>query len=465
MKTDDKNRVRRFERLDFKTSELAKPEVTQDGFWKLEGKVARTGVQIYHDIAGGERRELRRPDAVKASVPGFALAPLTNGHPPRLVDPSTAQKYAAGAVGEASYADGWVKAPITVWTADAIEAVRAGRAQLSVGYTCRLIEEKGEYQGEKFDSVQTDIVVNHVALVDTARAGPEARLRLDSGDAVTGEIGGDEQGAVASTTDADKTTKQGETNRMLKMKLDGLEIEVGDANAQSIVERAIDKARKDGEEKFAVEKLRADTSEAKLKELTAEVSTLKGKADTLEAASKVDVKCDECDGAGEIGSDKKKCDMCSGKGQMKADGLTFEARKASRARSEDRAVASRASARAALIAKVTPVLGTKAKLDGKTDVEIKKMFLADTAKDLKLDGKDDSYVEGCFEVAFAKADKAQLRPIDRVKLVADGSAIPPAVTGEGELAETTDETGLTARQKQRQHYDSLYYKKTQAAAK
>ncbi len=462
MKTDDKARVRRFERLDFKASELAKPEVTQDGFWKLEGKVARTGVQVYHDIAGGERRELRRPEEVKASVPGFALAPLTNGHPPRLVDPSTAQKYAAGAVGAAEYADGWVKAPITVWTADAIEAVRAGRAQLSVGYTCRLIEEKGDYQGEKYDSVQTEIVVNHVALVDAARAGPEARLRLDSGDAVTTESGSAFHTDVASSVEVDSTTKQGETKHMLKMTLDGLVIEVGDENAQSIITRALEKARKDGEDKAAAEKLRADAADTEVKRLTAELSTEKGRADTLDAASKKDVKCDECDGSGKIG--EKGCDNCGGKGEMKADGLSFESRKASRARSENRAVANRAGARAALIAKVQPVLGANVKLDGKTDIEIKKLYLADTAKELKLDGKDDSYVEGCFEVALAKNDKAALRPIDRVKLVQDGAAPPPAKTGEGELTQTTDEGEVSPLAKQRAYYDSLYYK-NQAAAK
>jgi hypothetical protein len=155
-------------------------------------------VQTYQNSDGSTRRELRLEQDVRASVPGFAQKPLTNGHPPGLVDPDNAKHYAVGAVGGASYSDGWVRAPLTVWQRDAIDAIRDGRAQLSVGYSCRLVDESGVHDGQAYDCRQEDIVINHLAIVDVARAGPEARLRLDAGDAVamTDQL---EQGADMNT--------------------------------------------------------------------------------------------------------------------------------------------------------------------------------------------------------------------------------------------------------------------------
>ena len=40
------------------------------------------------------------------------------------------------------------------------------------------------YNGEPFDFRQTNIRYNHLAIVDEARAGPEARIVLDGEDAV-----------------------------------------------------------------------------------------------------------------------------------------------------------------------------------------------------------------------------------------------------------------------------------------
>jgi hypothetical protein len=461
MKTTDA-RVRRFERLDFKVSELAKPEVTADGFLKLEGKVARTGVQLYHDALGGTRRELRRTEDVKASLPGFTLAPLTNGHPPQLVDPSTAKQYAAGAVGPAEYADGWVKAPITVWTKDAIEAVRAGRAQLSVGYTCRLTREEGEHEGEKYDSVQSDIVVNHVALVDAARAGPEARLRLDAADAMTG-FGLSESGVVVSTS---TTAPQGETPRMHIIKVDGLDVKVESTNDGSIIEKAMDGIRAKAAAELAAERKRADDAVASLATVTAEKTTLQANHDALSASSKKDVKCDECDGSGKIG--EASCEGCAGKGEMKADALTFEWRKASRARSDARAASARGASRAALIARVSPLLSKNEKLDSKTDVEIKKLAIVALDKDFKADGKVDAYVEAYFDAQMKIHEAKALRPIDRVKLVQDGAGTTPAPTGTAEAEQHADgknEGEVSARSKQRAHYDSQYYKNQPRAEK
>lgn len=287
--------VTRYERIDFAETELARPQKTADGYWKLEGKIARSGIQEYRRADGTMVRELRMAEDVKASATKFALLPLTNGHPPGMVTPENAKQYTIGAVGHADFADGWVKAPVTVWSKDGIESIKAGRAQLSVGYQCTLIEEPGEWNGERYDCRQVDIVPNHLAIVDVARAGPAARLRLDSNSAATVDL-------ISM-----------ETKPMHKFAVDGLTIEVSDANHQAIVERAIAKhaERADAAEKALAEEkkarvadiARADMADAKAKDaeskLAAEVAS---KSDGFKALLALNAEVSK------MGVDTTKCD-------------------------------------------------------------------------------------------------------------------------------------------------------------
>lgn len=426
--------VRRFEKFDFSAGDLARPETTADGYWKLEGKVARTGIQIYSDGKGNVIRELRLEGDVKKSLDGFALIPLTNGHPPGLVDPTNAKQYVAGAVGAAEYADGWVKAPITVWTKDAIDAIRDGRAQLSVGYQCALVMEPGEWQGQKYDARQTEITVNHVALVDAARAGPEARLRLDAGDAATADFF-TSQNTVLGSEPTTRIAHQERTPMAYKIKVDGLELEVADANAGAIIERAIVSAKKDGEDKTAAEKLRADAAE--LAKTAAEKSLVEAKAklDSLEAAAKVDVKCDECDGSGKVFG--KECEGCAGKGEMKADALLdLPRRKASRARSDARAAAVQGAARAKLLQLVAPHLSANEKLDEKSDVEIKRLTL--DKLNIKFEDKSDAYVNVRFDVEMDKIKAATPSAIEAARATVIDGVIPPKVEQGGKKVPCLD---------------------------
>lgn len=59
-----------------------------------------------------------------------------------------------------------------------------GRVQLSLGYECDVVEEVGELDGEAYDHRQINRRYNHLAIVDEARAGEEAQIRMDSVDAV-----------------------------------------------------------------------------------------------------------------------------------------------------------------------------------------------------------------------------------------------------------------------------------------
>jgi hypothetical protein len=54
-----------------------------------------------------------------------------------------------------------------------------GKKEISAGYLCKFISEKGNFDGENYDFVQRDIRGNHIALVQEGRSGPDVSVRDD----------------------------------------------------------------------------------------------------------------------------------------------------------------------------------------------------------------------------------------------------------------------------------------------
>lgn len=391
----DSARVRRFERLDL-SAELPKPERTAEGFWSLAGRVAREGIQEYRDGAGGIRRELRLPEDVAASAPGFALRPLTNDHPPQMVNPKNAEQYVVGAVGEAKFDGGWVTAPLMIYDAEAIASVEKGRAQLSVGYTCRVEDKSGEWRGQKYDAVQKDIVVNHVALVDVARAGPSARLRLDAGDMACG-FATEESEPLEST----KTREQKPMGHTLR--IDGLNFEVNDANAQAVVDRLIKKH----EDQLAAEKQRADNADAIAAKARKDLDVVQARHDALEAAQRALL-------AEPLKIGSKEITVADARDASKRDAFVVG--------EIERAAAERAS----LLVEARKHLGANEVFDShvgkdgkiapaKSDLEIKRLVVEKLDKDAKCEGKSPDYVQARYDAVVERAAQARSRPVDIVR--------------------------------------------------
>lgn len=86
---------------------------------------------------------------------------------------------------------GWVSAQVRLTSPEAISQVQDGMVSLSAGYTANVVSTPGlevidPVTGIKIivDACQTDIVYNHLALVDAGRAGPGARILLDAAENV-----------------------------------------------------------------------------------------------------------------------------------------------------------------------------------------------------------------------------------------------------------------------------------------
>lgn len=175
--------VRRFD-----LGEIHSIEKTPQGFLKVPGFATRTGVFTYIDRNGSVRRELRHPDDVfdPESLATLKNAPVTLEHPPVMLTPDNVKQYMKGYTTDRVEVNrDLVETDLIIAVDDAIKAVEQdGMRELSSGYMADLEQKPGVYNGNEYDVRQRNIKYNHVAIVKKGRAGPEARLRLDSADAV-----------------------------------------------------------------------------------------------------------------------------------------------------------------------------------------------------------------------------------------------------------------------------------------
>lgn len=166
---------------------------TKEGYLLAMPRVARTGIQLYRGIEVGEPNKqvvrLYRPDSEvfsRRSVSGYARKPVTLEHPPELVTADNWAKYAVGSLDGEIVRDGeFIRVPLMVMDSDAVRAINDGKKELSAGYEMIIDWTPGRTAlGEDYDGIQRQIVINHVAITDSARGG--TRLRI--GDAYLGDI-------------------------------------------------------------------------------------------------------------------------------------------------------------------------------------------------------------------------------------------------------------------------------------
>lgn len=169
---------------------LGKARWTAQGYARVDAHIARVGIQTYRNADGTTRRELRHPDDVFAAnvLEQVAHAPVTIGHPGVFLDTTNTHLHRVGhAIAPGRPEGNRVATAVQLEHADALAEIAAGNLEeISAGYTVDLDETPGVWEGQRYDARQTNITLNHIALLPRGggRAGPEVRLRLDSGDAV-----------------------------------------------------------------------------------------------------------------------------------------------------------------------------------------------------------------------------------------------------------------------------------------
>ena len=231
--------MQRFDNVAFKATKTA------EGFIRDTPIVGRTGIMLYRNADGTERREYRPPEeAFKAdSLASLMGKPITIGHKAYVTAGNAAQVAPVGSVLSAGRQDGNnIVADIVIYNLD------TDSRELSCGYTLDLDETPGTTpQGEHYDAIQRNITYNHLAIVPKGRAGI-ARLNMDGSQVI----------------DEENPKEDKKMAEMTKVRLDsGIEYDCAP------------------EVKVAIEKMNKDSADAKKA-----YDTLQAKYDALDAELK-----------------------------------------------------------------------------------------------------------------------------------------------------------------------------------
>lgn len=244
---------------------------TSSGYAAMECAVARSGPQEYLAYEMGDAFKDRDPNSIiimyrpddvifsDASLASYAHKPLTNDHPPEAVTAANWKKYAIGHTGDEVRQDGKrVRVPMLMADAAAIADVESGKVEWSAGYgvTFDILPDGVAPDGTIADAIVTGQKINHIALVDRGRAGPECR------------IGDTEHRTMPEPIDGGRQMAE------VKMTFDGVPFAVADATAEAVVNKIIQ--ARDAAEKLANERA------AEVANLTKDRDTLTGEKVALE---------------------------------------------------------------------------------------------------------------------------------------------------------------------------------------
>ncbi len=255
---------------------LRRPRKTPQGFLHVDGYASRVGIFEYRNPDGSVRRELRLPEDVfhADALAGFEGVSLTDGHPVEMVTTENAKRYEVGTVtGPAQRDDEHVVATIMVKDPRVIAKLERGDTGLSVGYSIDLDETPGTHPTwGRYDAIQRNLVINHLAVGVQPRAGNSARVRMDGA-----SVQIDRSDAVG---DSDLVNPEDlpmpDEIRTDAEEVKGLKLALETANKQ--IEALTGKlaARLDVDESAAVqkEKVRADAADAKLAEVQSGIPAL-----------------------------------------------------------------------------------------------------------------------------------------------------------------------------------------------
>lgn len=260
-----------------------------NGFLRDTPTVARTGVYVYLNADGTTRREYRPPQEVFSddSLASFIGKPITVDHPKGAVTSKTVRRLSIGTILSQGYnkGDGLVGCDVVIHDPDAI----GDRRELSLGYKVDLEEKAGVTpEGEPYDAIQHNIRINHLAVVETARAGHMARLNMDGNEIIESEV------QKMSTIKID--AKDYEVDEVIASHINALTAKADESQAKAdeakgeleTAQKALDELKEQvAEKQKEVDSLAAERDAEKAKAEKAE----KEKADAIEKA-KADTKAE-----------------------------------------------------------------------------------------------------------------------------------------------------------------------------
>jgi hypothetical protein len=355
--------MKRIQTNDRTSYAITRREYTDEGFLKVPGQVARTGIQQYlaselelTDRAPNDIVNVYRPASevfAQESLDSYLGADVTNDHPNELINTDTYKAVTTGVSVSAGRATGdFVEVDVIIKDADSIKAVESGKVQLSAGYRSFYDASPGVTpDGVEYEFIQRDIRINHIALVDRARAGFNARLH---------------------------DNHPNEKQTMKRVSLDsGRSVEIENEATATLVNDSIERLTKRiADAEFGKEDAEKEAKDAEEEKVKAEA----------------------------------------------AKDMAEEETKAEKAKSTDAAISARILVIGATNDSARLIAGVGFKCDSLDSLEIKRQALAISNDSLVLTDKPDAYIEACFDMAVQGASAAPVKTVDaqRILLSKDG---------------------------------------------
>lgn len=312
--------------------------------------IARVGVFPYRTVNDDIVMEAKLPTELlsDSTVESANSKPITDGHPSQLVTADNSKELMKGFTAENAHVDGdMVKVDMTITDASLIKEIGDGKEELSIGFKTEVVPVQGEYQGVHYDSVQRNIQINHVAVVDKGRAGHSVRITGDSAEMMIKD--------------------KGESMETTKVMLDGANITVALADADQVAKSNTDLAD--------LKKQLAD-AQAKVKELQAQIDKVQGKADSADELQK---KADEAQAKADA-ADKQIAELQGKLKSYEGDGL-------------DKMI----EAKLALEKDAKPFLGDSYDFAGKSDKDIKIAVIKAIDDSFDVKDKSSDYINAFFD--------------------------------------------------------------------
>ena len=153
----------------------SKDFVVEDGVLKTHAIATANMVQSY-----GDKKVLKDAEELKKACDYARQIPITDDHPPEKI--VTSQNQVMGFTGQVSFDEEKknIQCDIEITDADLIVKVQKGKTDVSIGFMCDMDNTPGEFGGEKYDAIQRNIILNHLAIVDNGRCpGGTCGLGLD----------------------------------------------------------------------------------------------------------------------------------------------------------------------------------------------------------------------------------------------------------------------------------------------
>ena len=203
---------------------------TKEGYKIVKGALL-TKYGVYGEK---DKREYRPKDEVinEKFIQSFFGKPITIKHP-QSVDKDNFQTQIKGCVLNAYNNEGedCIRGDLIIYDTDDIQ----GYNELSVGYDCVVVEEEGEFEGEKYKAKLTDLYVNHVAIVNKSKIGKETSIVLDGEIQDNSSLKGEQySGQHSQENKKSQTNQTSQANKNLRYIQDDENMENNDEAKQKL---------------------------------------------------------------------------------------------------------------------------------------------------------------------------------------------------------------------------------------